>query len=345
MNPDTQIVSRPSGPLTVPATLHLASVSEAARQFGMRFSVQRARLLAGLRSAPAVSQLIQELKSSATYVIEWSPAARAALRNATATWQTNADGTIPVVLRAKEGGAILEHLKLREIAANSSQCLSALNNLTMQLAIAEILTCLEELDEKLVRVIAGQRADRGGLVLGGEHLYRQALQARGEANRAQALHSALQCIAQGRAQLMQAICEEAAHLRPASGSAIPFKRSQTARLKDTFIQLESDAKLVALATKSMILINEELHEPDMARVALLQCAEGLLKPAPILRAFAQHVPYSKEFDPARMWSVLVERVSPAVQQSIRTLDPDEEPQMIACEFSANELLSGGDNHG
>lgn len=321
----------------VPRALRLSDAAESVKQFARRFDADRHRLLSALRSTPALVQLARSLGAAKTYVIEWPPEALGALRAGKAVWEKAVDGSLPAVVRLKDNSEIVKHLRLREVSGSSTQGLNALNNLALQSAIASVVEQLEDLDAKLDSVLAGARADRLGYVIAGEQMYGQALAARDPENRHRALHSALQTLATGRGQLMASITSEARLLRPATGNARPFAKAPSEKLADSYRVLEEDARSAALATRSMILVHEELGEPDMAREALGQFAHGLAEPARRLRELAPHVPYSRTFDPQRTWAVLEDRVLPAARASASALEGAPKP--LLTEFTPGEILA------
>jgi hypothetical protein len=324
----------------IPAELPVTPSTEAVRQFDGRFQAARRQVLTALRAAPALAQLVQGLQAAKSYVIEWPPEALTALKDGSAAWQSAADGTLPAVVRLKDNNEIVKHLRLRESGQLTGQGLAALNNLAIQSTLAQVLRQIEELDTKLERVLEGARADRLGLILAGEHLYAQALVAKDADNRRSILHSALQSLGQGRGQLMASIAAEARLLQPPSGSAWPFMETPSQKLGRQLKVLGEDAKAVALATRSVILVHEELGEPGMAKVALDQFWKELAVPAQSLKELAAYAPYAPGDNPAQVWSALSDRLIPSSKVASGELSAPASHQPLLMEFNPGELLLG-----
>lgn len=323
--------------LAVPLTLSLRDRAESVVQFVRRFGIQRERLFQELRTMPTFVDLARSLGSSSRYVIEWPTEALAAQRAGTAVWQTAADGTLPVVIRLKNG-EIVKHLRLREVA-DAGQGLSTLNNLAVQASLAQVVGKLEELDAKLDRVLAGARADRLGQVLAGEQLYAQALAARDPGTRRATLHSAHASLATGRGQLLSNVAEQARALKVPTGSALLFRKNPSRELEERIDAMQEDVKAVALATRSMALVTEELGETGMTAVALSQFASKLSEPVRCLRQLSRYVPFRGGIDPAGVWGVLDDHVLPKARMAAEAMVVPARP--LLTEFEPNDLLAVG----
>jgi hypothetical protein len=322
--------------LVVPRELVLPSErSEPIRQFAERFRLSRKSIVTVLQQVPAVIDVVRGLDPRQLYTIEWPPEAVAALKQGTGIWKRNASGSLDTAIRAKNGGAFVKHLRLKEMH-EAGVDLSALNNLAVQSALAEIIARLEELSSKVDAVLAGQRTDRQGLVDAGESTYLQALGCRHGDDRLHLLREAVVPLNTGRFQMLRSIESEALALAKPTGSAPLRGDTPTQRLAAAFGTIQQDMMTAMRATRSLVLVYEELRQPDAAKETVRHFAEILGKPAHTLRELAKYVPYSRSADHEEFWMKVDSKLVPAAHSSLRLL----EAQRVLSEFTPADILGG-----
>jgi hypothetical protein len=221
---------------------------------------ERRRLLAWLCQVPAVAEMLRTLPAD-QYRVVFPSGVRGALGASQA-------GGLTANLHDPVTGRIVGQARLENAGPEMSL---ALNQVAMQTALREIAHRLADMEAKLDAVLAGQQADRLGLVESGVHLFHMAAEATLIDNQRQMLTHALAQLSEGRGRLLAGLdtalqgVETLPRTKWSIIRASVLGRNPVAEAERTRESIERHLEPAARATCVMALACGHLGEPGMLR--------------------------------------------------------------------------------
>ncbi|MBQ5318529.1 MAG: hypothetical protein J6K17_05505 [Oscillospiraceae bacterium] len=155
-----------------------------------------------LGNSNALGQFVQSLKSEQGWDISLGEEAKKLLDEGTLKFvpRNDGDGFLPILSGPDNKFAAQVRLHPKDM---TPELADGINNYVINKQLAEISKKLDEINETLGKVEAGQRNDRIGLVCSAENIFRQALSVNDSELQRHLMATAIQTANNGRAQLME----------------------------------------------------------------------------------------------------------------------------------------------
>jgi len=290
---------------------------------------KRQKLIQILRQIPAFVDVAKKLAEGKTYQAIFTPEGLKQLKDGLGRLDKKDNGLFSAWIRDVETGHFNEQASLMEVAPD---LLSSLTQLAIQQTLADIVSRLEIIDEKITGILQGQFNDRLATVKNGIQIYEQAIAASAPDNRRGLLRSAIHDLNAGRSKLIEStdfsFMNELKRTR--LGMFFTPIRNIPEYVQSKAIPVWKAAHAIVEASRYLVLAYSALNEPDSLRVSLEQVENEVKVFQDKMGEIVNWLP------PTSNWCESLTTISQGVLPNIRDLDGISQ-KIIVIEFQPKEI--------
>jgi hypothetical protein len=292
---------------------------------------KRQKLIQILRQIPAFLDIAKKLSEGKTYKAYIAPEILERLTDGSARLAKRDNGFFAANILDVETGKTIHNASLVEVTPD---LLSSLNQLATQQTLANIVSRLEVIDEKITDVLQGQINDRLAEVKSGIHTYEQAEVATNPDSRRELMVSAIQKLNDGRNKLIESADFSFIDKLPRNELGMFFFSLYYGDIPE-HVQSKAEpvwkaAHAIVKASRYLVIAYSALNEPDSLRVSLEQVKSEVKVFQDKMGEMVNMLP------PTSNWRASLTTISQGVLPNTHDLD-DIPQKTIIVEFQPKEI--------